>query len=197
MIEQLLGKLSPGTNNRHAKRDRKLKGRWRLGHGKRVLTLADGRVRLTLQDDPLAAVPMEGFPAGDDPRLASLVVTGRLLELLRLSPAPDQALTMIQGQLQNLLAGTVPVVWSAWLQELPAALAYPSRLQTWRARTKLKHLQNELAQLGAIDPALMDVLMAAELATCLEAFEVELLSETDFRQMAQGPLEAASLTTTL
>ena len=176
VVEQLLGKISTGSNHRLAQRDRNLRGRWRLGPGRRVLTLVDGRVRLTRQDDPIATAALEGFPAGDDPSLASLV-SGRLLELVRRSPAPDQALDLIQRQLRSLLIDSVPVTWTPWLQALPAALAYGSRLQTWRARTSLKYLQQELARLGAIDPALMDVLMAAELATCLEAFELDLLTE--------------------
>jgi hypothetical protein len=194
IVDLLLGKLSPGGNHRLAQRDRNLKGRWRLGQGPRVLTLVDGRVRLTRQDDPFAAAPLAGFPAGEDPRLASLA-SGRLLELVRRSPEPAQALAMIQGQLHSLLAGTMPVIWSAWLQALPAALAYPNRLEAWRARTTLKHLQGELAQLGAIDPSLMDVLMAAELATCLEAFEIELLTETDPGEVfRRSPFEDVNIT---
>jgi len=197
IVELLLGKLSPGGNHQLAQRDRNLKGRWRLGQGPRVLTLVDGRVRLTRQDDPFAAAPLEGFPAGEDPCLASLA-SGRLLELVRRSPEPAQALAMIQGQLHGLLTGTMPVVWSAWLQALPAALAYPNRLKAWRARTTLKHLQGELAQLGAIDPSLMDVLMAAELATCLEAFEIELLTETDPRTVVRtNPMEDVTIVNTL
>ena len=196
IAEQLLGKISPGGNHRLAQRDRNLRGRWRLGQGRRVLTLVDGRVRLTRQDDSFAAEPLEGFPPGDDPRLASLA-SGRLLALVRRSPAPAQALAMIQGQLHSLLTDSMPVIWSSWLQELPEALAYPNRLQAWRARTNLKHLQTELAQLGAIDPALMDVLMAAELVTCLEAFESELLTETNPGEVFQGPLKEANLTSTL
>jgi hypothetical protein len=196
IVDLLLGKLSPGGNHRLAQRDRNLKGRWRLGQGPRVLTLVDGRVRLTRRDDAFAAAPLEGFPVGEDPRLASLA-SGRLLELVRRSPEPAQALAMIQGQLHSLLAGTMPVIWSAWLQALPAALAYPNRLQAWRARTTLKHLQGELAQLGAIDPSLMDVLMAAELATCLEAFEIELLTETDRREdLRHSHLEEVTMTAT-
>ena len=195
IVEQLLGKMSPGGNHRLAQRDRDLRGRWRLGLGRRVLTLAEGRVRLTRQDDPIATVSLEGFPAGDDPSLA-LLASGRLLELVRRSPEPGQALAMVQGQLHNLLAGTMPVTWSAWLQALPVALAYPSRLQSWRARTSLKHLQNELAQLGTIDPALMDVVMAAELVTCLEAFEIDLLSETDLGEALPAVQRVASMAST-
>jgi hypothetical protein len=193
IAEQLLGKISTGTNHRLAQRDRNLRGRWRLGPGRRVLTLVDGRVRLTRQDDPIATAALEGFPAGDDPSLARLV-SGRLLALLRRSPAPDQALDLIQRQLRSLLIDSVPVTWSPWLQALPAALAYGSRLQTWRARTSLKYLQQELAQLGAIDPALMDVLMAAELATCLEAFELDLLTERPLGAPQPGLERGASLT---
>jgi VCBS repeat-containing protein len=196
IAEQLLGRISPGGNHRLAQRDRNLRGRWRLGQGRRVLTLADGRVRLTRQDDPIATAPLEGFPAGDDPRLVGLEST-RLLDLVRRSPRPAQVLALIQGQLRSLLIGTMPVPWSAWLQELPAALAYPSRLQAWRARTSLKHLQNELAHLGSIDPALMDVLMAAELAACLEAFEIDCLPETDIAATPLTVERSATMASTL
>jgi VCBS repeat-containing protein len=195
IAEQLLGRISPGGNHRLAQRDRNLRGRWRLGQGRRVLTLADGRVRLTRQDDPIATAPLEGFPAGDDPRLVGLEST-RLLDLVRRSPRPAQVLALIQGQLRSLLIGTMPVPWSAWLQELPAALAYPSRLQAWRARTSLKHFQNELAHLGSIDPALMDVLMAAELAACLEAFEIDCLPETDIAATPVTVERGASMAST-
>jgi hypothetical protein len=196
IAEQLLGRISPGGNHRLAQRDRNLRGRWRLGQGRRVLTLADGRVRLTRQDDPIATAPLEGFPAGDDPRLVGLEST-RLLDLVRRSPRPAQVLALIQEQLRSLLIGTMPVPWSAWLQELPAALAYPSRLQAWRARTSLKHLQNELAHLGSIDPALMDVLMAAELAACLEAFEIDCLPETDIAATPLTVERSANMASTL
>ena len=192
IAEQLLSKISPGGNHRLAQRDRNLRGRWRLGQGRRVLTLADGRVRLSRQDDPIATAPLEGFPAGDDPSLVCLEST-RLLDLVRRSPVPEQALALIQGQLRCLLIGTVPVAWSAWLQALPLVLAYPSRMQRWRARTSLKHLQNELAHLGTIDPALMDVLMASELAACLEAFDVDLFPETDIGQASAAVERGASM----
>jgi len=196
IAEQLLGKISPGGNHRLAQRDRNLRGRWRLGQGPRVLTLADGRVRLTRQEDPIATAPLEGFPAGDDPRLVRLE-SSRLLELVRRSPVPGPALALIQGQLRSLLIGTMPVTWSTWLQQLPAALGYPSRLQAWRARTSLKHLQNELAHLGSIDPGLMDVLMASELVACLEAFEIDCLPEIDIAAtpvtMGRGTSMASAL----
>ena len=196
LAEQLLGKISPGGNHRLAQRDRNLRGRWRLGQGPRVLTLADGRVRLTRQDDPIATAELEGFPPGDDPRLVRLE-SSRLLELVRRSPAPGPALALIQGQLRSLLIGTMPVTWSTWLQALPAALAYPSRLQAWRARTSLKHLQNELAQLGSIDPGLMDVLMASELAACLEAFGMDCLPEPDIAKVPLAEDRGPSMAPTL
>ena len=196
LAEQLLGKISPGGSHRLAQRDRNLRGRWRLGQGPRVLTLADGRVRLTRQDDPIATAELEGFPPGDDPRLVRLE-SSRLLELVRRSPAPGQALALIQGQLRSLLIGTMPVTWSTWLQALPAALAYPSRLQAWRARTSLKHLQNELAQLGSIDPGLMDVLMASELAACLEAFGMDCLPEPDIAKVSLAEDRGPSMAPTL
>ena len=149
-------------------------------------------MRLSRQDDPIATAPLEGFPAGDDPSLVCLEST-RLLDLVRRSPVPEQALALIQGQLRCLLIGTVPVAWSAWLQALPLVLAYPSRMQRWRARTSLKHLQNELAHLGTIDPALMDVLMASELAACLEAFDVDLFPETDIGQASAAVERGASM----
>ena len=196
LAEQLLGKISPGGSHRLAQRDRNLRGRWRLGQGSRVLTLADGRVRLTRQDDPIATAELEGFPPGDDPRLVRLE-SSRLLELVRRSPAPGPALALIQGQLRSLLIGTMPVTWSTWLQALPAALAYPSRLQAWRARTSLKHLQNELAQLGSIDPGLMDVLMASELAACLEAFGMDCLPEPDIAKVPLAEDRGPSMAPTL
>jgi len=196
IAEQLLGKISPGGSHRLAQRDRNLRGRWRLGQGPRVLTLADGRVRLTRQEDPIATAELEGFPPGDDPRLVRLE-SSRLLELVRRSPVPGPALALIQGQLRSLLIGTMPVTWSTWLQALPAALAYPSRLQAWRARTSLKHLQNELAQLGSIDPGLMDVLMASELVACLEAFEIDCLPEPDIAKVPLAEDRDPSMASTL
>ena len=196
IVEQLLGRISPGGNHRLAQRDRNLRGRWRLGQGRRVLTLADGRVRLTRQDDPIATAELEGFPPGDDPRLVRLEST-RLLDLVRRSPVPGPVLALIEGQLRSLLIGTMPVTWSTWLQALPAALAYPSRLQAWRARTTLKHLQNELAQLGSIDPGLMDVLMDSELAACLEAFEIDCLPEPDIAKVPLAEERGPSMAPTL
>jgi hypothetical protein len=88
------------------------------------------------------------------------------------------ALILVRRQLRTLLGGTLPLDWSAWLQELEPALAYGSRRHNWQARTTLKQLQRELIHLDSIDPALTDVLMAAELATCLDDFELDGASDS-------------------
>ena len=192
LLEQLLGKISTGGSHRLVQRDRNLRGRWRLAGTRRVLTLADGRLRLSELADPSETPLLEGFPAGDDPTLASLA-SGRLLDLVRRSPAPAQALALIQLQLRGLLQGTTPVNWPAWLQALPAVLANRSPLEGWRSRNSLKHLQVELVRLGELDPALMDVLMASELVTCLEAFGLDGLASVEPRgeQTGLGGPEAA------
>jgi hypothetical protein len=150
IADRLLSRLSPGGDHHLRRRNRRLFGRWTLAGSGLVLTLSNGRVQIIEQ--------------GTAPTTLNCT---RLLALLQRSPDPSKALKEIKQQLHRLQHGTSPVDWSVWTQELLDSLSLPNTLMRWRARASLSRLQRELDRLSEVDAGLMDVLMAAELQSCL------------------------------
>ena len=64
------------------------------------------------------------------------------------------------------------------MQELLVSISLANPLERWRARTSLSRLQREHDRLSAVDAGLMDVLMAAELQSCLSTLAKDGVSRT-------------------
>jgi len=183
VVDQLLNKVSPGADHQLGKRDRQLRGRWRLGRSRLQLQLADGRVRiLRLPDSDAADLDLNADQ--EDPSLSPLS-SERLLGLIANGTGGAALLKAMEQQLRELLQGSTPVNWTGWLQTLPSVMAGQGPLQAWRTRNQLQGLQQELASLTQIDPALVDVVMAAELVSCLEAFGIDAIAAASPREATE------------
>ena len=165
IADRILSRLSPGGDHHLRSRNRKLFGRWALAGSGLVLTLSNGRVQIKAQRNA-------------QPNSTSTLNSTRILALLQRSPDPSKALRFIERQLQQLQHGNSPIDWSIWMQELLVSISLANPLERWRARASLSRLQRELDRLSAVDAGLMDVLMAAELQSCLSTLAKDGVSRT-------------------
>ena len=165
IADRILSRLSPGGDHHLRSRNRKLFGRWALAGSGLVLTLSNGRVQIKAQRNA-------------QPNSTSTLNSTRILALLQRSPDPSKALKFIERQLQHLQHGNSPIDWSIWMQELLVSISLANPLERWRARASLSRLQRELDRLSAVDAGLMDVLMAAELQSCLSTLAKDGVSRT-------------------